>query len=366
MKKLFLLTGIVTVVAVAYSCKKTNNETTASYLDLPSTPYVYNNASGDPSFNSKASLGRVLFYDSHLSLNNAISCGSCHKQALGFADNAALSAGYEGRVTKRNSKSLSNLEGDDVSLFNVAQPGATLFWDGREDILQNLIARPLTNHVEMGIEDPNTLPGKLAGVSYYGALFSQAYNGDSSLTFTRITECLSDFLISLQSHNTRFDKYLTTGNTSGFSAVEIEGMNLFVTKYNCASCHHIFSNTYSIEDAFKDIGVDATYTDLGRGAISSNPADNGKFHVPNLRNVVLSAPYMHDGRFATLDEVIDHYSQGIQNSPNLDTMLQNPSGGARQMNISAQEKTAIIAFLGTLTDYNMITDPKFSNPFKTK
>jgi len=365
MKKTLFLSFIIALTAIAYSCKKSANSTVGTtYLDLPATADVYSTFSTDPLFNQKATLGRVLFYDGHLSVNNAVSCGSCHKQALGFADNAALSMGYQGLPTKRNSKSLSNLNGDDPTNLAINTPGSPLFWDGREDILQNLIARPITNHAEMGIEDPNTLPAKLSVITFYNPLFANAY-GDSSITTARISECISDFMVAIQSHNTRFDQYLQTGSTSSFSALEVTGMNLFLTKYNCGNCHHIFTSTYT-DDDFHDIGLDINYADMGRGTITGNASDNGKFRVPSLRNVCLSAPYMHDGRFATLGDVIDHYSQNIQNSPNLDVQLTDSTGQAMKMNISSQEKTAIIAFLGTLTDYQLVTDPKFSNPFKTK
>jgi cytochrome c peroxidase len=364
MKKSIALLSIIVLVIVVYSCKKSTDKlNTTVYLDLPATPYVYNAFSSDTAINNKATLGRVLFYDTHLSLNNAIACGSCHKQALGFADNVPLSLGYEGRLTKRNSKSIANLAGDDPMFFDITQPNSPLFWDGREEILQNLIARPVTNHVEMGIDDINALPGKLAALSYYNQLFVNAY-GDNAISMNRISECVADFLVAIQSHNSRFDQYIQ-GNTGAFSPLEVSGFNLFNQKYNCASCHHIEQNTYTTED-FKDIGLDNVYTDLGRGAVTTQTSDNGKFRVPGLRNVAVSAPYMHDGRYKTLSDVIDHYSHGIQNSPNLDFELQDTSGKAMQMNIPDQDKQALIAFLNTMTDYSLLTDPKFSNPFKAK
>jgi cytochrome c peroxidase len=160
------------------------------------------------------------------------------------------------------------------------------------------------------------------------------------------------------------------GNQSNFgifSPEEQHGYTLFMTKYNCASCHHIITNSYSQSEAFIDAGLDANYTDLGRGVITNSTLDNGKFKVPSLHNVALTAPYMHDGRFKTLEEVIDHYSTGIEYSPNLNVMFADTTNKqARQMNISDADKQALVAFLKTFTDYQMISDPKFSNPFKTK
>jgi len=365
MKKIIAIGSLVVLMVIVYSCKKNADKPNAQvYLDLPATTDVYSAFTTDPSYNQKATLGRVLFYDSHLSVNNAVACGSCHKQALGFADNVSFSTGFEGQLTKRNSKSIVNLNGDNFSQPNITQPGSPLFWDGREEIVKDLIARPITNHVEMGIEDTNVLPGKLAGLNYYNQLLYNAY-GDSSFSMDRIAECVSSFIVSIQSSNTRFDQYAAQGNTSAFTAQEVMGYNLFTTKYNCENCHHVFQNSYTVDD-FKDIGLDVNYTDLGRGAVSGVSSDNGKFRVPSLRNVALSAPYMHDGRYKTLGDVIDHYSHGIQKSANLDVQLQDSTGHAMQMNIPDGDKQALIAFLNTMTDYQLISDPKFSNPFKVK
>lgn len=365
MKKVVTLSALIAIVVIAYSCKKNNDKlTAAAYLDLPATPYSYTFVSPDTAYNHKATLGRVLFYDTHLSVNNAISCGSCHKQALGFADNAALSVGYEGRLTKRNSKGIVNLGSSRFSLPNTRIPGSPLFWDGREEIVADLVARPITNHVEMGIDDVSVLPAKLSKLAYYSELFKNAY-GDNAITMDRISDCVATFLISIQSNDTRFDKFFNNGQTEAFTALEKKGYDLFTTKYNCEGCHHLFQNFYTTDD-FKDIGLDNNYKDLGRGAVTTASIDNGKFRTPSLRNVELTAPYMHDGRFKTLDDVLEHYSHNIQNSPNLNAQFREPDGTPKQLNISDMDKQALIAFLKTTTDYTLITDPKFSNPFKLK
>lgn len=356
MKKIHLSAAIVAAIAIIYSCRKNESAAPKSgasvSLDLPATPYPYfgSGGSGLDSLNRVATLGRVLFYDSHLSVNNAISCGSCHKQAFGFADNVAFSVGFEGALTKRNSPGLNSLANS-----------STLFWDGREDNIMNLALRPITNHVEMGIEDSNTLVQKLAALPYYAKLFKDAY-GDMAVTTTRISGALGIFLVSITADNSRFDQF-SRGDSMVLTAQEMAGKTLFDGKYNCAHCH-TSGNGYMGNSTFKDIGLDATYTDIGRGAITGNTADKGTFKVPNLKNVGVSAPYMHDGRYNTLSDVIDHYSTGIHNSPNLDIVLTDSAGHARAMNISADDKAALIAFLNTLTDYQMITDQKFSNPFK--
>jgi cytochrome c peroxidase len=155
------------------------------------------------------------------------------------------------------------------------------------------------------------------------------------------------------------------GSPADFTAEELEGLSLFNTKYPCASCHNQ-SGGYMGGNSFRDIGLNADYTDLGRGAVTGQVTDNGKFKTPSLHNVALSAPYMHDGRFKTLEEVLDHYSHGIQATPNLDPFLLDNGGTVLKMNITEHDKKALIAFLNTFTDYKMVTDPKFSNPFKAQ
>ena len=368
MKKSVLLLSAIGLIATFVACHKTPaTPTGTAYLDLPSAPYSYFNsmATSDTSVNHKATLGRVLFYDGHLSLNNTISCGSCHKQVLGFSDNVAFSTGYQGKLTRRNSKGIDNLLGNNFSFFSnelLTNPMQPMFWDGREQIIENVADRPITNHVEMGMDDPNKIPAKLAVLPFYAQLFRNAY-GDENITSDRISECIATFMASIQSGNSKFELY-QKGLSSEMTTQELVGYSLFTSKYNCDNCHHVVQNSYSTLD-FKDIGLDATYTDMGRGAVTLSPSDNGKFRVPSLINVALTAPYMHDGRFATLSDVIDHYSHNIQGSTNLDTVLTR-NGAPRAMNITDADKQALIAFLNTLTDTRMITDPKFSNPFKIK
>lgn len=367
MKKLIPITVIVAAGFVLYSCNKKEKDTltTSSYLDLPGTNHVYfDNKGASPSFkdsvNSTATLGRVLFYDSHLSLNNAVSCASCHKQEIGFADNVAFSRGFEGRLTSRNSPGINGISANSL-----------LFWDGRERVLENLIMRPISNHVEMGIDDLNTLPGKLEALSYYKPLFKAAFK-DERITLERISKAVSCFIQSINASSST--KPMSSGSTfRPLTSLEKDGKALFDTVYNCGNCHAA-SNGYSGGGGFMDIGLDEVYTDKGLGAITGNKLDMGTFKIPNLTNVALTAPYMHDGRYRTLEEVLEHYSHGIGNSPNLTPLLRNRNPnvpddagtGVLRMNIKEADKKAIIAFLGSLTDYKTNTDEKFSNPFKVK
>ena len=369
MKKIFSIVFVLAFIAFVVSCQKNITTPTGTvYLNLPAQTLSYfnNGFTGDTSLNHKATLGRVLFYDGHLSVNNTIACASCHKQTNNFADIGAFSTGFEGKLTKRNSRGILNIVAPNSFFTNdvITNQSFSLFWDGRENSLINLIERPITNHVEMGIDNTDKLPAKLAALSFYPPLFMRAY-GTETITSTKISECISIFLASISSLNSRFDQF-NAGKLTAMNALEKHGKDLFTSTYNCAGCHDVQTHNYgstTISD-FRDIGLDQNYTDFGRGNITLNPSDNGKFIVPNLRNVALTAPYMHDGRYNTLDEVLEHYSHNILSSPNLDTLLRNGTK-PKTLNISAEDKIALIAFLNTLTDYTTITDPKFANPFKT-
>lgn len=369
-KKIAVGTSVlVCSLLVVYSCSKdTAYNTNSRTLDL-SEDYQY-----DMGNDEMAKLGRVLFYDKTLSVNNAVSCGSCHKQAFAFSDNRAGSRGFENFETPRNTPPIQNLGFSGFvtlgSISNNSNIGQALFWDGRERILQNMVVQPIFNHVEMGVRNTNDLVSRVKERSYYPELFKGAFQ-DENVTFERISEALMGFVQNIRSHSSPFDRMFMNASTNkSLSAREQKGMDLFFGKYDCGSCHQLHSPT-GYNSGFEEpnsellnIGLDAVYTDKGLGDVTGNPADDGKFRIPNLRNVALTAPYMHDGRFGTLEEVLDHYSTGIENNTNLDQKLRDPSGKPLVLNISKEDKQQIIAFLHALTDNQMITDPRFSDPFK--
>jgi cytochrome c peroxidase len=349
-------------------------------LDLPDNPYDYQlkNIS-----NHLPTLGRVLFYDPRLSINNTISCSSCHKQALAFADNERLSRGFENRLTERNSMPIQNIISPDLtpvekpdSVFTDPQPNGSndsgympgvvptpefltkpthLFWDGRETDLRVMVTRPIVNHVEMGMQNMDVLVTKLAGIPEYSVLFTNAF-GTNDVTEEKISKSLRAFLMGIKSNQSKFDQAVI-GNAV-LNANEALGRLLFFEKFNCNSCHE--------EGGFADIGLEKNPSDDGLARTSKSPGDVGKFKIPSLRNIALTGPYMHDGRFATLESVLNHYSENIKQSPNLDIKLKDNNGKAKRMNMTTAEKNAIVAFLNTLTDFEMITDPKTSSPFHSK
>ncbi len=311
--------------------------------------------------NAGATLGRVLFYDKQLSLNNTIACGSCHHQDKAFSDGQQLSAGFQGKHTSRNSMSFQN---------PIAQ--RNLFWDSRSFSLADLSLRPVQNHIEMGMEDLDKLANKLSKISYYPELFTAAF-GSPEVTPERISQGITQFVSSITTANSKFDKHITSGFIQ-LSEMEMLGLNLFHgNKAKCSSCHsgNNFMAADGPDDPYGGGGTDPTETNLkGTTNIGLDlvPSDAGRkegsFKIPSLRNIALTAPYMHDGRFKTLDEVMDHYSHGIKNNENLDPKFRDNKGDVIKMNFSPIEKQALIAFMNTLTDVEMIKDPKYSDPFK--
>lgn len=350
MKQAFLLLFVFVVALRFYSCTEDNH----SLKPRPVTLDVNSLSQQSP----LVALGRTLFYDTHLSINNSISCATCHKQIYAFSDNEPFSRGFENRLTKRNSIAIQNLSNQ--MGFISSNP---LFWDGRDSILSTMVLRPILNHVEMGMNDLDQLVERVRNQSYYSELFHNAFD-DGNITSERIASSLTFFLNEIISMNTALD--LCNGTIENcLSNSAARGKVLFSTIYNCESCHNTaISGGYSLTEAsFRNIGLDENYTDNGRGEITHNSNDNGKFKVPSLRNIAFTAPYMHDGRFNTLEDVLEHYSHGISNHPNLDPVLKTNTDSPIRMNIPDQDKIDLIAFLNALTDVKIITNPELSNPF---
>ncbi len=314
-----------------------------------------------------AMLGRVLFYDPLLSKNNAVSCASCHDQTLAFSDPVALSEGFAGGHTRRNSYAIGSTAST-RQYYDITRP--TLFWDSRARTVSEQSNQTIQNAIEMGMGF-DELANKLRKEDYYQILFKKSFPNDSNpYRKDNVLRALEEFVLSLVSTDSKFDEgyknvssnaafngYKELGN---FSDAENRGKSLFMD--NCSSCH---GKTFSLADIpAANNGLDMEYEDKGIGELTGSYND-GVFKVPILRNVELTAPYMHDGRFATLEEVIDHYSEGIQNHPNLHVNLRDSATGeAKRMNFSAQEKADLITFLKTLTDTKFTTTERWSDPFK--
>ncbi|HQQ93557.1 MAG TPA: cytochrome c peroxidase [Bacteroidia bacterium] len=353
--------------------------------NLPESTYLYFEKHGVNS--DMATLGRVLFYDKKLSVNNAVSCGSCHKQEFAFADNVALNKGWDGQSLKRNSPSIQGIKGffdrDSFLVINgnwVFLPAAgiprasnqvpsRLFWDARQNNVADMVLNPVLNHREMNMPDFESLVKKLEGTRYYPALFTKVY-GDKMISKERIAFALEAFLACL---NTVKGNKLTSdfsGGTPLSDPLAEQGRILFHNKYNCAKCHDPSNsgdyggNTFNAQVGLFNIGLDEVYSDRGVGAVSGNPKEDGVFKVPTLKNISVTAPYMHDGRFKDLGEVLDHYSHNIKNNQNLSPLFRNLDGTPRKLNISAAEKIALITFLNTLKDPDFLSNEMYADPFK--
>ena len=304
--------------------------------------------------NEGATLGRVLFYDAKLSKNNTTSCASCHGTEIGFSDDNAFSVGFEGGLTGRNSMGIANARFYENGRF---------FWDERAATLEDQVLMPIQDHIEMGLT-LEELVTKVEAEDYYEILFRDAF-GDENVTTNRISLALSQFVRSIVSFNSKYDQGLAQGGNGGnlpnFTNQENQGLRLF-NQLNCDNCHR---TELFVGDEARNNGLDANITDNGLGNVTGNQNDNGKFKVPSLRNIELTGPYMHDGRFETLLEVVEHYNSGVQASATLDNRLRGGQGNQpRRLNLSNDEKNALVAFMRTLTDEDLANDVKYANPFK--
>jgi cytochrome c peroxidase len=333
---------------------------TAYALTVPAgfpTPVI---PADNPLTNEGVALGRRLFYDKTLSSTGTMSCGSCHQQSKAFTDGRALAVGVDGVANPRGTMSLANV------LWSTQ-----LTWDGAFTTLETQALKPLENPIEL--HQPLTVGvAKLQAGGTYPALFQAAF-GTQTITNELVLKALAQFERTLISGSSRYDTYMAT--RTGFSADEVAGLQLYTTHIapgsvrgaECFHCHSQPLMSSNFEGKFFNNGLDLTFADPGRGALTKLAVDQGKFIAPTLRNITLTAPYMHDGRFKTLEEVLDHYSDHVQMaSPNLDNNLiqgiNNPPFGTH-MDLTATEKKQVLAFLKTLTDDKFVTDKRFSDPF---
>jgi cytochrome c peroxidase len=329
----------------------------SGYFDGPS---LDNTPRDNPVTDAGATLGRVLFYDRRLSRNDSVSCGSCHHQKVAFSDPEQFSTGFDGRKTKRHSLPLVN-----VRWFDTGR----MFWDERALTLEDQVLMPIQDELEMGMTLEELVP-KLEKAGYYQQLFTSAF-GTPEITADRVSKALAQFVRSIVSYGSRYDQAAADGFENVFTEQEMAGRALFVGvptqgdlsdiistgrlgRATCSNCHR---GDLQAGDGLRNNGLDSD--------ASHDPGRSGHFKSPSLRNVAARARFMHDGRFKSLREVVDHYDSGIEPHPNLDGLLKR---GARpvRLDMTDAEKDALIAFLNTLTDNGLLTDPKFSDPFVRK
>jgi cytochrome c peroxidase len=376
----------------SYGCKKSNSETNsytairekfgtridptnlANYANQGKPAYITKDNTGSNTItNAKATLGRVLFYDKQLSINNTVSCGSCHIQKFAFGDTALASLGVENGRTARHSMRLINARFSNEEKF---------FWDERANTLEEQSTKPIQDHAEMGFSGQNGRPGissllaKIQGINYYNELFKFVY-GNTTVTEARLQECLSQFVRSIQSFDSRYDigRSQTPQDQQPFTNYtqqENVGKNLFLTPpqfdpqgvrvgggLGCAGCHA--PPEFSIDPNSGNNGI--------VGVLNGTGIDINNTKAPTLRDLVgvsgnPNGPLMHTGAIKTLQAVIGHYGQIVQAPGNtrLDQRLR-PNGFGQNLNLNQQEVDAVIAFLKTLSGTAVYTDEKWSDPF---
>ena len=391
MKKTIIYTSILACIIIIFiSCSKQNNNeysavkakfggridinTLANYANQSRPSYITrDNTGNNPISNAKATLGRVLFYDKQLSIDNSISCGSCHKQNFAFGDTAISSKGVGDGKSTRHSMRLMNARFGNETKF---------FWDERATSLENQTTQPIQNHVEMGFSGQNgrpnisTLLNKLQGLDYYNELFTFVY-GDAAITETRLQECLAQFIRSIQSFDSKYDagRMMVAAENQpfpNFTAQENQGKDLFLTPpvfdassnrigggLGCQGCH-----------AAPEFDIDPNTGNNGVIGILNTPGiDINITRAPSLRNLLNASgtpntPMMHTGNFETLQNVLGHYGKInlVPGNTRLDPRLR-PNGIGQQLNLNAIEVQAVVAFIKTLTGSAVYNDVKWSDPF---
>ena len=320
-----------------------------------------NTPADNPITDAGAFLGRALFYDTALSRDGNVSCASCHQQSLAFTDGRRVSVGHDGREVVRNSMPLVNLRYQATGAF---------FWDHRAETLEDQVLEPIRHPAEMG-HTISTLVGQLQSDPVYRDLFAAAF-GTPEVTRDRVAKSLAQFLRSIVSFGTRYD--IGRDQVAGvldpfpnYTALENEGKQIFFD-FKCADCHLPDINGgpqtaffQTVELLNNGIDIDDDAADPGRGGVTGKKTDNGRFKSSSLRNIDQTGPYMHDGRFVTVNSVIEHYNWSVKPVENLDPRLSEFT--VNGMALPETKKTALESFLSTLTDHDLLEDPRFADPW---
>lgn len=322
---------------------------TPTSLDLPS--WVIDSIGpghagvGNPLTVQGIALGRLLFYDPLLSDNMTQSCATCHVQASGFSDPQPFSIGTNGALGGRNAMAVINLAWDEH-----------FFWDGRRHSLEGQAHDPVTNPIEMRNTWP-TVVHRLQTHATYPGLFLKAF-GTSTVDSNLVVKAIAQFERTLVSFNSPFDRFYYLGDSTALTEQEQRGLQIFLRDGHCVDCHR---EPLLNDHGLRNNGLDMVHADPGYAAVTGNPSDMGKFKVPTLRNIAQSAPYMHDSRFTTLEQVVSFYAHDVQvDNPLIDAHMDPWRFG--QVNLSPENEADLVAFLRALTDQGFLTDPSFSDP----
>lgn len=369
MIRLEVLLGCLIIMA---SCAKSENRAvTATPLTDFSAPFyfgLFELPQKDQLTVERVELGRMLFYEKMLSADSSVSCSTCHQQSKAFSDGKKLGEGFGNRLSDRNT----------MSIVNVLWSSPRMFWDGRAESLEDQALQPIEDTREMNLPLEEAVK-RLMNSPEYQKKFETAF-GIRKIRGEHIAKALAQFQRTLISQDSKYDKFLK--GELQLSDQEQRGLQSFFTHpdasiglrgSNCGDCHRNFlTDGFSDAlDGFANNGLNPdVYLEDGLYAVTGNLLDKGKFTIPSLRNIALTAPYMHDGRFNTLDEVLDHYNEHIQESETLDLLIREASnevmvpGDPIALKLTDTDKEDIIAFMLTLTDSSFINNEKFSDPFK--
>lgn len=329
-----------------YSPTEINLETPEIFGLLLPPPIIPDN---NPLTEEGVALGRKLFYEPLLSGDGTQSCADCHLANNAFTDPDRFSTGIDGSVGTRNAMPIYNFAWNFDNRF---------FWDGRAVGLEGQAFGPVVNEIEM----KNTWPDAVAtlqATSNYPDLFLQAF-GTTTIDSVLVVKAIAQFERTMISGNSRFDRHLLGEDI--LTESELNGFAVFMdeNRGDCFHCHGSDANPLWTDNIFHNNGLDSSFEDNGLGDITNDPLDNGKFKSPSLRNLAYTAPYMHDGRFATLDEVINHYSEGLVFSETIDPLMKNVAEGGAHL--TDQDKADLKAFLLSLSEPEFTTNPDFQNP----
>ena len=360
MKKISYLLALLFLVIV--SC---GEDEPVEVVEFDDTPYIleYGNLPSpdlpvdNPLTQQGVQLGRMLFYEKMLSLNGSQSCASCHNQKDGFSDTLQFSIGVEMLEGKRQA----------MPVFNLAWHSNAFFWDGRAHLLRDQSLEPIEDPLEMN-ETLGNVIAKLSASKKYKDQFTRAF-GSEEVTSEKMALAMEQFMLSIVSYDSKYDKFLA--GELQLSESEERGRLLFETEYNPffpeksgADCVHCHGGSNFENDQYMNNGLDtdADFVDFGRESQTGSPSDRAKFKVPTLRNVAVTQPYMHDGRFNTLEEVVEHYDLHLRQSSTLDpALIQVVDNGS--LNLTEQDKLDLVNFLKTLTDQTFLNNLEYSDPF---
>ncbi|MFT4770444.1 MAG: cytochrome c peroxidase [Cryomorphaceae bacterium] len=368
--RLFSTTLFVSLLLLWASCKKDEplcdeDNSLCENVSGVGTPYEFEKPfffpdpiipSDNPFTEEGIELGRHLFWEKDLSRNNAVSCGSCHFPSASFSDNVPLSVGLYGDMTRRNSMALVNMAWN-----------TNFFWDGRARTLEEQLLEPIENPIEMDLSWKEAVE-RIGSDSIYQEMFSAAF-GTPCVDSVRVTYAMAQFIRTMVSGNSDFDRaqygpeQLDISEQNGLFLFLAEGgdPNVFPGGQNGGDCFHCHGGALVLftDQQFHNNGLDTVFTDLGRAEVNGSSFSEGQFKTPTLRNIALSAPYMHDGRFETLEEVIEHYNTGGHPSLTIDPLMKFQGVG---LGLSEQDVYDLVAFLETLTDEDFINNPDFQDP----